>query len=166
MRYWHMLAVALLISSGGCALLGGDEEIVQQMEALDLDARETERGVVVNLPIVFFEFDRTRLTPEARRKIHDIAEVLNGATTRRRAISVEGHSDALGSDVYNTRLSRKRAIAVADELVFSNVRRDRISIEARGESMPVAPNANPDGTDNPDGRARNRRVEIVLLSPG
>jgi outer membrane protein OmpA-like peptidoglycan-associated protein len=166
MRYWQVFAIALSLAVGGCTLHGGDRAIVDEIEGLDLDARQTERGVVVTLRQVFFAFDQAQLTPEARRKIHDIAQILNRTSARERTISVEGHSDAVGSASYNIQLSRRRAVAVAGELAFSNVRRDRIKIEALGESVPVAANYNPDGSDNPDGRARNRRVEIVLLSPG
>jgi outer membrane protein OmpA-like peptidoglycan-associated protein len=63
---------------------------------------------------------------------------------------------------YNLALSRRRAETVARELIGQGLHRERVTIQAYGEARPVAPNLNPDGTDNPAGRARNRRVEAVI----
>jgi outer membrane protein OmpA-like peptidoglycan-associated protein len=91
-----------------------------------------------------------------------LATVLNQQQTLSRRIAVEGHADALGSQEYNLRLSQRRADAVAQELIASQIRRERVRSQGYGEQQPVAPNTNPDGTDNPDGRAQNRRVEVVI----
>lgn len=76
---------------------------------------------------------------------------------------LSGHSDAAGSDGDNLATSRKRAEAVAAYLEEKGVAAERISIIALGERRPIAPSAHPDGSDNPEGRARNRRVEVIVV---
>ncbi|WP_246166462.1 OmpA family protein [Sphingomonas sinipercae] len=73
---------------------------------------------------------------------------------------VSGHTDSRGSDEQNLRASTRRAELVRDYLVDKGIAPDRIAVVAVGERRPVAPNANEDGSDNPAGRARNRRVEV------
>ena len=75
-------------------------------------------------------------------------------------VIVSGHSDSRGGDRENKRASQRRAEAVRDYLVDKGVAMERIRVVALGETRPIAPNALPDGSDDPAGRARNRRVEI------
>ena len=131
-------------------------------ESLETEIRETPQGVVVTFRHILFGFDSAQLGPVARREVERFALVLNHSRVRRRTVTLEGHADSIGSDAYNMDLSRRRATAVADELIAHGVRRDRVAVEAHGERRPVAPNTNADGTDNPAGRARNRRVEAVI----
>lgn len=131
-------------------------------ESLQTEIRETPRGVVVTFRHILFAFDSAQLGPVARREVERFALVLNHSRVLRRTVTLEGHADAIGSDAYNTELSRRRATAVAEELMAHGVRRGRVAVEAYGEQRPVAPNTNADGTDNPAGRARNRRVEAVI----
>jgi outer membrane protein OmpA-like peptidoglycan-associated protein len=77
-------------------------------------------------------------------------------------IILRGHSDSGGSDAANMRASRNRAQSVRDFLVENDVEPDRIEVIAFGEQNPVRPNANPDGSPNESGRARNRRVQIPV----
>jgi outer membrane protein OmpA-like peptidoglycan-associated protein len=137
-----------------------NRELLDDLRRRDLDARETSRGVVVNLPDVLFEFARADLTPDAERKVRDIADVLDGRARSRR-VSVEGHTDSIGSESYNERLSVARAESVAEALVEDGVTRRRLTSRGFGERQPVAPNEI-DGRDNPRGRAKNRRVEVVI----
>jgi outer membrane protein OmpA-like peptidoglycan-associated protein len=141
--------------------LARNRELLEELKKRNLEARETERGVVVNLPDVLFEFGKATLTSEAHRRAEDIAVVLND-TARGRAISVEGHTDSIGSEAFNQRLSEHRAETVALALEHHGVSRQRVTNKGYGERYPVAPNANPDGTDNPNGRAKNRRVEVII----
>lgn len=76
---------------------------------------------------------------------------------------LRGHSDAMGDDAENLVTSRRRAEAIRDYLVEKGVGADRIAVIALGERRPVAPNATLDGTDDPAGRARNRRVDVEVL---
>jgi len=138
-----------------------NRELLEELRRQQLEARETDRGVVVNLPDVLFEFGRASLTLSAQEKVHGIAGVLNDRA-RDRGVSIEGHADALGSDTFNQQLSERRAESVAIALADSGVSRSRITTHGFGERYPMAPNANPDGTDNPVGREKNRRVEVVI----
>jgi outer membrane protein OmpA-like peptidoglycan-associated protein len=137
-------------------------ELVQEIQKLNLDAQETPRGVTVTLPLIFFAYDKADLTPEARQKVDALTTVLNHPRALQRKMSVEGHADAIGSLEYNRKLSEKRAETVLQEMVSEQVQRERLRSQGLGELYPVAPNTNPDGSDNPEGRARNRRVEIVI----
>ena len=80
-------------------------------------------------------------------------------------VTLRGHSDAGGSDAVNERVSRARADQVKDWLIENNVAADRIKIIAFGEQNPIEPNALPDGTPNEEGRALNRRVEVLIPPP-
>jgi outer membrane protein OmpA-like peptidoglycan-associated protein len=126
------------------------------------EIRETPRGVVVTLPHTQFAFDSFDLDVGARRVVERMAYVLNHPRAAGRTVILEGYADAIGTKAYNLALSRRRAETVARELIGQGVLRDRITIEAYGESRPVAPNQKPDGTDDPAGRAKNRRVEAVI----
>jgi outer membrane protein OmpA-like peptidoglycan-associated protein len=126
------------------------------------EIRETPRGVVITLPMAHFAFDRSDLDAEARWVVERIAYVLNLPRAHDRKVVLEGHADYIGTEAYNLALSRRRAETVARELIGRGVRRDRVAIEAYGKSRPIAPNRNPDGTDNPGGRAQNRRVEAII----
>ncbi len=128
----------------------------------DLETSTTPEGTVITLPeLVLFEFDRAELKAEAATTLADIAEVLTfyeGAP-----VSIRGHTDDFGDAAYNDDLSQHRAQAVADALVEGHgIDRSDLDVSGVGESQPVAPNALPDGTDNPDGRAQNRRVEVII----
>ena len=126
------------------------------------EIEETPRGVVITLPHTLFAFDSYELDPGALRVVERMAYVLNHPRATGRVVVLEGHADAIGTEAYNLALSRRRAETVARELIGQGLQRERITVEAYGESRPVAPNRNPDGTDNPAGRAKNRRVEAVI----
>jgi outer membrane protein OmpA-like peptidoglycan-associated protein len=143
------------------AEIARNRELINDLKRRKLDARETKRGVVVNLPDVLFEYNKANLTRDARDKVGYIAEILE-ERARNRRVSVEGHADAVGGQEYNLRLSQNRAESVAQELADSGVRDDRLKIKGFGEKYPVAPNTRPNGADNPSGRAKNRRVEVVI----
>lgn len=79
------------------------------------------------------------------------------------SIEVSGHTDSKGSDQYNLDLSRARADSVIAYLVTRHgLEKPRFQASAAGEAQPVAPNTKPDGSDNPEGRQKNRRVEILM----
>jgi outer membrane protein OmpA-like peptidoglycan-associated protein len=128
----------------------------------ELNATETERGTVITLPgDVLFDFDKAAIRRDAVPALEKLAELIR--LTPERPVAVEGHTDSKGRDAYNLELSRRRARAVAEWLARRpGVGRDRLREEGRGEAEPLAPNERPDGSDDPDGRQRNRRVEVVL----
>lgn len=138
-----------------------NRELLEELKKQNLEARETERGVVVNLPDVLFEFGKANLTDGAQAKVQDIATVLNDQAQGRR-VSVEGHTDSIGSESANQLLSERRADAVASALEADGVSSQRLTTKGYGKRYPVAPNKHPDGEDNPSGRAKNRRVEVII----
>ncbi|MBI3770932.1 MAG: OmpA family protein [Deltaproteobacteria bacterium] len=137
-----------------------NRELLEELRRRNLDVRETSRGVVVNLPDVLFEFDRADLTRDARRTVGDIAAVLL-RSARGRQVSIEGHTDSIGTQAYNRRLSEVRAESVADALVSDGLNRRRLRTHGFGKARPVAPNTIR-SRDNPEGRAKNRRVEVII----
>jgi outer membrane protein OmpA-like peptidoglycan-associated protein len=141
--------------------LAKNRELLEELKKQNLEARETERGVVVNLPDVLFEFGKSNLASGAREKTRDIAGVLTNQAQGRR-VSIEGHTDSIGSDSANQALSEHRADSVAAALENEGVAKERIATKGYGKRYPVAPNRNSDGTDNPSGRSKNRRVEVII----
>src|SRR5436190_447012 len=119
-----------------------------------LETRETARGLVVNVSDVLFDFDSANLKPGAREKVARVAGILQSHPDLK--IQVEGHTDSVGSDDYNLRLSERRAESVRTSLVQQGIARDVVGTAGFGESKPVATN----GTAA--GRQQNRRVEIVV----
>ncbi|HEX9813389.1 MAG TPA: OmpA family protein [Myxococcota bacterium] len=108
----------------------------------------------VRLP-VYFEFDSDRLRPDAVVLLERVGAALSAEDLAAFHFSVEGHTDSVGPLEYNDVLSKRRAAAVEDFLVSFGVPRQRLAAVGRGESAPVAPN------ENPTGRQRNRRVELI-----
>lgn len=111
---------------------------------------------------VLFAFDRAEVTDTGRRTLADVAELVELEDPP--AVRVEGHTDSVGDPAYNQELSERRAQAAAAVLTDAHgVDRDLLEVRGFGEDQPVAPNTTDDGEDNPEGRARNRRVEIILV---
>lgn len=95
-----------------------------------------------------------------------IDEMLANATTAAGgAITISGHTDTRGNDRDNLLASRKRAEAVRDYLLSKGVAADRMTVVALGETRALVPNAKPDGSDDPEARAKNRRVEVQVALP-
>jgi len=107
---------------------------------------------------VLFDFNKAELKPEALRQLDVVVQALREQPTLQTHIT--GHTDSIGSDAYNLKLSQRRSESVANYLVKNGAARQSIRADFRGEREPVASNA----TDQ--GRAQNRRVEIVLSPPG
>lgn len=120
----------------------------------------TPAASTITLPgDVTFAFGQADLTPAAIAALDELTgRIKAGAGT----IAVAGHTDSVGSDGDNQALSQRRAAAVAAALGESLGTDWKVSTEGFGETKPVAPNAKPDGSDDPDGRARNRRVELTV----
>jgi outer membrane protein OmpA-like peptidoglycan-associated protein len=106
-----------------------------------------------------FDFDRADVLPEAGPMLDEIAAHL---ATARHAVMIEGHTDGKGTDSYNQTLSERRANSVRASLASRGLPVDHLNIRGFGKSHPVAQNERPDGSDDPEGRQKNRRVEVVL----
>lgn len=110
--------------------------------------------------VVYFEFDKAGLYPRALHQLDIIASLLKSDPARKMRIT--GHTDDLGSDDYNQRLSAARAKNVHSRLLELGVAAAQIETIGFGATAPLDPNKRDDGTDNPEGRSRNRRTEIYL----
>lgn len=139
---------------GARELASENRKLLEELRGRGIDVRYSERGIVVNLPDVLFASNRSELTPYARETVKEIAQVLNGAPSRK--ISVEGHTDAQGDLNHNYKLSDARARSVQRELERNQIASDRLSIRAFGETEPITTNR------TEEGRRRNRRVEIII----
>jgi len=128
----------------------------------DLSAKETETEFQIELSgDVLFDFDKWDIRPEAEEALKNVAEVINASKSPK--VKISGHTDSKGADDYNQQLSEKRAESVKKWLIENTeVDSEIFEISGFGESKPVEPNTNPDGSDNPEGRQKNRRVEIVV----
>ena len=115
--------------------------------------------VSIDLKGVNFDFDKSNLRPDAVAILSEATEILKRYPDLR--VEVAGHTDSKGTDAYNQKLSERRATTVYDYLTKNGVSASRlVGPIGYGESRPIAPNTNPDGSDNPEGRAKNRRTEL------
>jgi len=118
-------------------------------------APEPEVGSkIVSLEGANFDFNKATLKPEGMAKLDEAAKVM--AENADLTVAVEGHTDSVGSDAYNQKLSERRAQAAVDYLVSKGVAAARLAPTGYGESKPVASN------DTAEGRAQNRRVDLVV----
>ncbi len=117
-------------------------------------------GVSITLDAgLLFDFGKSDVRADAAQVIASVAAVLKDNTVP--AATVEGHTDSISDDAFNQTLSENRAKAVTDALRAAGVSTDLTAV-GYGKTRPVAPNTNPDGSDNPAGRQLNRRVEIYI----
>lgn len=134
-----------------------------QDEAIEgLVVKETEKEITIDLSSdILFDFNKSSIRSDASRALTAAEKILSKHPNT--AINLEGHTDSVGSDQYNRDLSMKRALSVREWFIEnSDIPARRFKLFGLGESRPVSPNANPDGSDNPDGRQKNRRVTIVV----
>jgi outer membrane protein OmpA-like peptidoglycan-associated protein len=129
------------------------DQLRQQLNMI-LETRESARGLIVNMSDVLFDFNKYTLKPGAREKLARVSGIILAHPGLK--IEVEGHTDNVGSDGYNQRLSEQRANSVREYLASQSVPSQMISSRGFGEAQPVATN------DTAEGRQRNRRVELVV----
>jgi len=135
-------------------LIQENARLLEDLRRRGIDVRDSDRGVVVNLPDVLFEFGKAELTSDAGSTVAEIADVIKGAPNRH--LAVEGHTDSIGSIDYNYRLSDSRARRVAQALEANGIPARKITTRAMGETTPIASNK------TEQGRRRNRRVEVII----
>jgi outer membrane protein OmpA-like peptidoglycan-associated protein len=125
----------------------------------------SEMRLIVDLPSdVLFAYDSDKLAPTADAALARTVRIIEQGGPGE--IGITGYSDGKGTDAYNLALSERRAEAVASWLADHGIDAGRIKTQGRGKADPVAPNAKLDGSDDPVGRARNRRVEIAIPRAG
>jgi outer membrane protein OmpA-like peptidoglycan-associated protein len=141
-------------------LEGAAAEIAGPVENLQVTETETEIRIELSGDVLF-DFDKAEIRAEAEPVLMGVADVLKQHPDA--AVTIAGYTDAKGSDSYNLALSERRAASVKAWLVKNaGVNGAKLTTQGLGEANPVAPNANPDGSDNPEGRQKNRRVEIAV----
>lgn len=129
-----------------------------QQQLADLQAKQTERGMVVTLNDVLFNVDRAELSAEGMRTVQKLADVL--AQEPQSRVLIEGFTDSTGTSSHNLDLSQRRADSVRQALIGLGVSSDKIATRGYGEAYPVA------GNGDASSRQLNRRVEIVLSQNG
>jgi outer membrane protein OmpA-like peptidoglycan-associated protein len=122
--------------------------------SLVLETRDTARGLIVNMSDVLFDTAKYSLRPGAREKLAKVAGIISGHPGLK--LEVEGHTDNVGGDDYNQKLSEQRGIAVRDYLTQQGIPSSSVTTEGFGKTKPVASN------DTSTGRQQNRRVELVV----
>jgi outer membrane protein OmpA-like peptidoglycan-associated protein len=127
--------------------------LLRQFNAI-LQTRDTARGLIVNMSDVLFDTGKYSLRPLAREKLAKVAGIVSGHPGLR--LDVEGHTDSVGSDDYNQRLSEQRGSAVRDYLTQQGMPVSSVTTKGFGKTQPVASN------DTAGGRQQNRRVELVI----
>lgn len=128
--------------------------LAQELAALQ--AKQTERGLVLTLGDVLFDYNRASLKSGAQQNLYRLVTFLKEHPEQN--VLIEGHTDSKGSESYNRELAEDRAQAVRDLLIGNGIGAERITASGYGESYPLATN------DTVAGRQQNRRVEIVLPS--
>ena len=129
------------------------QQLLDQFNSI-LQTRDTARGLIVNMSDVLFDTARYTLKPGAREKLAKVSGIILGHPGLK--IAVEGHTDSVGGDEYNMRLSENRANSVRDFLVAQGVPAASVTSQGFGKTMPVADNV------SAAGRQQNRRVELVV----
>ena len=127
--------------------------------AVFLNVLPTEPIIIKN---IYFKFDKWELTDSAKLVIDTtIFKLL--VNYPKLIVEIKAHTDSLGNEKYNLKLSQKRAQSVVNYLISKGIEPERLIAKGYGSSKPIAPNFNPDGTDNPEGRKKNRRVEFQII---
>jgi outer membrane protein OmpA-like peptidoglycan-associated protein len=137
----------------------GEIQVPKGIQAIRTQEEKCTKRFLVGADALF-EFDKATLTPEAEETLKALALLLIKAP--KHPATIEGHTDAKGTDAYNQTLSERRAQSVKDWLVARGAVAATAPIQGWGKRRPVAPNTKPDGSDDPEGRQKNRRVEVVL----
>jgi outer membrane protein OmpA-like peptidoglycan-associated protein len=129
---------------------------IQAVKSVVVNRCERRLNVIAD---ALFDFDKSNLRPDAEETLLAAAPEIKklGKPTH-----IEGHTDAKGSDAYNMRLSEARAMTVRDWLIKRELAPASTPIRGFGKTKPVAPNTTADGRDDPAGRQKNRRVEVVF----
>jgi outer membrane protein OmpA-like peptidoglycan-associated protein len=155
----------VLAGSGGAAESGvaaSGTSMGVESALKDLGAKVSEAEIRIDLNAdVLFDFDKAEIKKEAEPSLQKVATVVKANPSAK--VAIEGHSDGKGADAYNQTLSEQRAAAIKQWLVSNaQVGGGNITTRGWGKTKPVSHNTKPDGSDDPEGRAKNRRVEIIL----
>jgi outer membrane protein OmpA-like peptidoglycan-associated protein len=157
-KQWTPQAVGEMPTPGAIQSPGAIQ-VPKGIQAIKVQDEKCQKRLSVAADVLF-AFDQATLTPDAEETLIVLGPKIREAGAH--PVVVEGHTDSIGSDQYNQTLSERRAAAVRDWLAAHQFVPATATTTGYGESRPVAPNATPDGSDDPAGRQRNRRVEVVI----
>lgn len=154
----------VLIGAGVGALAGGsvgyymdkqEDKLRKQLLGTGVSVTRDGDNIILNMPSnITFDIDSHSLKSEFMPTLDSVVLVLNEFEST--LITVEGHTDSTGSDAHNQKLSENRALSVSNYLINKGVKQQRLAALGKGEMVPIATNA------SPEGRALNRRVELIL----
>ena len=148
------------IDGEGLTLLTTVEELNQAINDLDAKVDETEISVALSSDILF-DFDRAGIKSTAENELMMLGLIIREKRTGN--VTIIGHTDAKGSQTYNKSLSHRRATSVKNWLVqYAQIDAEVINTRGLGETQPIAPNIKADGSDDVDGRTKNRRVDVMI----
>jgi outer membrane protein OmpA-like peptidoglycan-associated protein len=159
-------------SNGAAQNVGGKGEDMSgttsalKSEVLDLKAagaeiKESATEIKISLQgEILFDFDKSNIRPAAESTLAQVAKMIQSYPNARTLI--EGYTDSKGSDSYNAKLSDRRAASVKAWFAQHGLKASAMQTHGWGAAKPVAPNKHPDGSDDPEGRQKNRRVEITI----
>jgi outer membrane protein OmpA-like peptidoglycan-associated protein len=137
----------------------GAIQVPRGIQAISTHKAACNESLIVGADALF-AFDKATLSPDAAKTLDALVPLIRKAG--KHPMTIDGYTDAIGSDPYNLTLSEARARTVRDWLAQRGDIPASTPIHGFGKASPVAPNANPDGSDNPKGRQRNRRVAVVI----
>lgn len=165
-----------MMAHAGCAAEGSEPpsdlkmqvlDLVFKVEdiggkVLDLQMKETDTEIRIELAAdVLFDFDKADIRRDARNALKQVGDIIREKA--KGTVRIEGHTDSKGSDTYNQKLSEKRANSVKDWLVRNEgLKNVRFATAGFGAKKPAVSNTKSDGSDDPEGRQKNRRVDIVI----
>ncbi len=131
------------------------EEIAKELD--DVTIQRVEEGIAVSFDSgILFDFDSAALRPQARENLRKLAQIMSEDDETR--LLIVGHTDSVGDENYNMRLSQRRAQSATDYMISQGLDRNRVSTEGRGEYEPIATN------ETDEGRQENRRVEVAIFA--
>lgn len=134
---------------------------VVDLKAAGADIKETATEIKISLQgEILFDFDKADLRPAAESTLGQVAKLIGSYSKAK--VLIEGYTDSKGSDSYNAKLSDRRAVAVKNWFTKHGIASGSMQTHGWGAAKPVAPNKHPDGSDDPEGRQKNRRVEITI----
>ncbi|MBA2611486.1 MAG: OmpA family protein [Bacteroidetes bacterium] len=116
----------------------------------------------IHIPYIQYEFDKSNILESSKIAIDTTVLSLMEANPEL-IVEIQSHTDSKGSDKYNEKLSQQRAESVVAHLVSRGIKAERLKAKGYGESKPIAPNENADGSDNPEGRSQNRRTDFKII---
>ncbi len=128
---------------------------------VDLFLKKINDNKTFTLKNIYYDFDKAILRQESMNELENLLGLLYANPEI--IVEIGSHTDSKGNDDYNIKLSQKRAESVVRFLIQKGVPSNRLSAKGYGETLPIAPNTNPDGSDNPDGRQLNRRTEFKIV---